>query len=79
VIAKLAVSHNNTFELYNEKSVIMDKVPESTEEARKLTLDTEKYYIGVYREEHRPAYHEAVKTKVKAMNILQRRAFLKEP
>ncbi|NLN35399.1 MAG: 2-oxoacid:ferredoxin oxidoreductase subunit beta [Candidatus Cloacimonetes bacterium] len=72
------VSYNNTYELYNHRCDIMDSLPDNTEEARRLALDTNSIRLGVFREEERPVYHEAVASRAPAMTIGQRIAFLQE-
>ena len=52
------VSWNNTYKLFNEKVEVLEKEPETYEEALKIARMKDKYPIGVIWREKKPVFHK---------------------
>lgn len=57
-ILQPCVSYNNTYKLYNDKVKIMEEAPKDTELSRYLSRDQDNIYLGVFKQEIRPVYHD---------------------
>lgn len=66
------VSYNNTYALYNERCTLLEGIPEDEESARGLARDQDQIYLGVFREEQRAEYCEAIKLQDNPLNRTQR-------
>lgn len=70
------VSYNNTYQLYNEHTSLLNEIPGDTETARKLAKDPHTFYLGVFRQEQARVYHEEVISPTSVMNYEQRIRYL---
>jgi 2-oxoglutarate ferredoxin oxidoreductase subunit beta len=52
------VSYNDTWKLYNEKIMILDKVPKNYEEAMVLAKNRDRLPLGVIYNTKKPVFHE---------------------
>ena len=52
------VSYNNTYELYNDITEILEKTPETNDEVRKIANMTDKLPLGVLYQTQKPVFHE---------------------
>lgn len=66
------VSYNNTYELYNSRCVMMDEVPATEEAARTLAKDSEKIRLGIFKQEVKAEYCEAIGIQDNPMSRAQR-------
>ena len=70
------VSYNNTYKLYNERCQIMDDMPKDEDEARKIAKSEDPIYLGIYRQEDIPMYHEQINVGGDSLTRAQRKALL---
>ncbi|MDD2331527.1 MAG: thiamine pyrophosphate-dependent enzyme [Candidatus Cloacimonetes bacterium] len=57
-ILQPCVSYNNTYQLFNEKVKLLDVIPRDDATVMALARNQEHYYIGIYKEQLIPVYHE---------------------
>ncbi len=54
------VSYNNTYQMFNQKVKTLEVVPGDEQQARSLAKDTDNIYIGVFKTELRPVFHQSL-------------------
>jgi 2-oxoglutarate ferredoxin oxidoreductase subunit beta len=59
-VLQVCVTFNNKYDLYNEKVVVMDEVPDSVEKAVALARQTDTLPIGIFYRTEKTPHHEAL-------------------
>ena len=72
------VSYNNTYKLYNERCQIREDIPKDEDEARKIAKSEDPIYLGIYRQEDLPVYHEQINIGGEPLTLAQRKALLQQ-
>lgn len=70
------VSYNNSYDLYNERCVMMDAIPSDEINARQLAKATEQIYLGVFRKELKLEYCDAIKVQDNPLQRAERLAMI---